>query len=217
MGAEKFRGKYRIESNRLKNYDYSQNGAYFITIVTKNRNHFFGNITDKKMALSETGEIVQKYWDEIPQHFSFIHLDEMVVMPNHIHGILWIDGDGGGGDGGGGDGDVGVNDVGGGVDDVGVGVETLHATSLSSTQSIQSPPSQSQNQKMAKISPKRGSLATVIRSFKSAVTRESRNILPQFAWQPNFHDHIIRNQNELNRIRKYIASNPKKWESDRNS
>jgi len=208
MGAEKFRGKYRIESNRLKNYDYSQNGAYFITIVTKNRNHFFGNITDKKMALSKIGEIVQKYWDEIPQHFSFIHLDEMVVMPNHIHGILWIDGDGGGGSGDGG---------------VGGGIETLHATFLSSIQSIPSiqstptSPSQSQNQKMAEISPKRGSLATVIRSFKSAVTRESRNILPQFAWQPNFHDHIIRNQNELNRIRKYIASNPKKWERDRNS
>ncbi len=61
MSVEKFRGKYRIGSARLKNYDYSSNGAYLVTIVTKNRNHFFGEIVDKKMILNPIGKIV---WDE---------------------------------------------------------------------------------------------------------------------------------------------------------
>jgi REP element-mobilizing transposase RayT len=93
MSAEKYQNKYRIASARMKNYDYASNGAYFITIVTQNRDHFFGDIVDNKMILNEIGKIAQKYWDEIPQHFPFIRLDEMVVMPNHIHGILWIDDD----------------------------------------------------------------------------------------------------------------------------
>ncbi len=100
--TKKYKNKYRIESARKKGYDYSHNGAYFLTIVTKNRECFFGNIVNaddrrdvinrvSTMKLSEIGKIVQKYWDEIPRHFPFIRLDEMVVMPNHIHGILWID------------------------------------------------------------------------------------------------------------------------------
>ena len=75
--SEKFRNKYRINSARLKNYDYSSNGAYFITIVTKNREHFFGKIGDEnggknpinRVSLSKIGEIAQKYWQEIPRHF----------------------------------------------------------------------------------------------------------------------------------------------------
>jgi REP element-mobilizing transposase RayT len=89
MSAEKYQNKYRIASARMKNYDYASNGAYFITIVTQNRDHFFGDIVDNKMILNEIGKIAQKYWDEIPQHFPFIRLDEMVVMPNNIHGILF--------------------------------------------------------------------------------------------------------------------------------
>ena len=87
----KFKGKYRIESARCKNYDYASNGAYFITIVTKDRQHFFGNIINGSMVLNDIGKITQKYWNEIPNHFPFIRLDEMVIMPNHVHGVLWID------------------------------------------------------------------------------------------------------------------------------
>jgi hypothetical protein len=93
MATGKYQNKYRIASARMKNYDYASNGAYFITIVTKNRDHFFGDIEDNTMILNEIGKIARKYWDEIPRHFPFIRLDEMVVMPNHIHGILWIDDD----------------------------------------------------------------------------------------------------------------------------
>ncbi len=217
MGKEKFKNKYRIASARLKGYDYSSTGGYYLTIVTQDREHFFGKIVNGKMVLSEIGKIAQKYWDEIPQHFPFIKLDEMVVMPNHIHGILWIDKlentmddvpDGGMDDMP----DGGMDDVPvGGMDDVPV-VETLHATSLRQKQS-----QLNKNIKMAKISPKPGSLSTLIRSFKSVVTKNSRKINRNFKWQPRFHDRIIRNNEELNRIQNYIINNPIIWERDRNN
>ncbi|WP_414553131.1 transposase [Anabaena sp. CCY 0017] len=78
-------------SMRLKNYDYTQNGAYFITICTKNRQCIFGDIKKGEMKLNSLGTIAYNYWQEIPQHFSHIQLDVFVIMPNHIHGILWID------------------------------------------------------------------------------------------------------------------------------
>ena len=93
MTPKKFKNKYRIESSRLKNWDYSSNGAYYITIMTKNRECFWGEILSGDMILNDLGEIVQNFWYEIPQHFPFIKLNEMIVMPNHIHGILLIDND----------------------------------------------------------------------------------------------------------------------------
>ena len=89
--SNKFRGKYKIESTRLKHWDYSSNGTYFITICTKNRERFLGEIVGGEMQLSEIGKIVQKYWLEIPDHFSFIVLDNFIIMPNHVHGIVVID------------------------------------------------------------------------------------------------------------------------------
>ena len=89
--SNKFRGKYRVESTRLKHWDYSSNGTYFITLCTKNRESFLGEIVDGEMQLSEIGKIVQKYWLEIPDHFSFIMLDNFIIMPNHMHGIVVID------------------------------------------------------------------------------------------------------------------------------
>jgi putative transposase len=86
----KFKNKYRIPSTRLQTWDYSNNGAYFITICTQNREHFFGNIQNGIMQLSETGKLAEQYWIEIPNHFSFIELGNFVVMPNHVHGILII-------------------------------------------------------------------------------------------------------------------------------
>ena len=87
-----YKNKYRIESTRLQKWDYGWNGKYFITIVTKNRVHYFGEIdTNKNMHLSESGKIAEKYWFEIPAHFPFAILDEFIVMPNHMHGIVFID------------------------------------------------------------------------------------------------------------------------------
>ncbi len=87
---DKFKNKYRTQSNRLQNWDYSQHAAYFITICTHNRIHYFGEIVYNKMQLSEIGRIVYHFWHKIPNHFSFVMLDEFVVMPNHIHGIIII-------------------------------------------------------------------------------------------------------------------------------
>jgi len=88
--SEKFRDKYRIPTSRLPNWDYSDNGYYFITICTKDKEEYFGEIIDNKMQLSEIGVIVGKYWFEIPNHFPHVELDEFVVMPNHMHGIIII-------------------------------------------------------------------------------------------------------------------------------
>ena len=75
----------------MPNWDYGSNGMYFITICTQNREHLFGDVIGGKMQLSEIGIMANIYWNEIPQHFSFVKLGEFVVMPNHIHGILIIE------------------------------------------------------------------------------------------------------------------------------
>ena len=75
---------------RLKKYDYSLSGYYFLTICTKNRQEYFGNIIDNKIVLNKYGEIVEKCWLDIPKHFNNVELDEFVIMPNHVHGIVVI-------------------------------------------------------------------------------------------------------------------------------
>ncbi|MCI0708340.1 MAG: hypothetical protein L0Y80_12750 [Ignavibacteriae bacterium] len=82
--------KFHRRSIRLKEYDYSQEGAYFITICTYERECVFGNIVEEKMNLSSIGKIADECWVKIPEHFPNVQLDEHVVMPNHIHGILCI-------------------------------------------------------------------------------------------------------------------------------
>lgn len=93
---EKYMNKYRIQSARLQNWDYGSNGAYFITICTANRLHYFGDVVQISesggiMQLTETGKLAQKFWMEIPDHFNFVKLGNFVIMPNHVHGILIID------------------------------------------------------------------------------------------------------------------------------
>ena len=129
------------------------------------------------MNLNNIGKTAQNFWDEIPEHFSFIKLDEMIIMPNHIHGILWID-----------------KNIGGYVETPNLGVSTA------------------QNNQW-----KPGTIGVVINQFKRICTIKFRKINPNFGWQSRFHDRIIRNEQELNRIRKYIISNPSMWKSDKNN
>lgn len=77
-------------SIRLKNYDYSTPGTYFITVCSNTRKCIFGDVRDDSIKLNPVGVMVQECWLEIPRHFPFIHLDEFIVMPNHIHGIIVI-------------------------------------------------------------------------------------------------------------------------------
>jgi len=88
--SDKFRDKFRIPSTRLPNWDYSGNGYYFVTICTKDKEEYFGEIINNKINLTEIGLITNKYWLEIPNHFPFAELDEFIIMPNHVHGILII-------------------------------------------------------------------------------------------------------------------------------
>ena len=83
-----YKNKYRVETTRLPDYDYSGIGYYFVIICTKDKIPFFGNIKDEKVILSEIGKFAEKYWMEIPLHFQNVKIDEYIIMPNHIHGIV---------------------------------------------------------------------------------------------------------------------------------
>jgi REP element-mobilizing transposase RayT len=186
MQPGKYMNKYRIASARKRNWDYRSEAMYFITICTQNRLFYFGNIKNGQMILSDIGQYATTCWLDIPNHFPFIELINFVVMPNHIHGLLQIH-----------------------DNSVDIPVETLHATSLQ-----WKPQQQNKNEFMAGISPKRGSLSSVIRSYKSTVTRYANQNKSEFGWQSRFHDHIIRNNSEFIRINKYIINNPENWRDD---
>lgn len=194
---EKFKNKYRIPSARLQSWDYGWNGSYFITICTQNRLHYFGEITNGKMQLSEIGKITEKYWHEIPQHFSFVKLGAFVVMPNHIHGIIIIDKN----DNRNGDVTVGNNAI---VETPKLGVSTI------TTPVPTEPKTGGKNQKW-----KSGTLGAIINQYKRICTINSRKIEPYFAWQPRFYDHIIRNEKSYKNISEYIFNNPTNWGNDK--
>ena len=82
--------KHHRRSIRLKGFDYSSQGAYYITIVSQGRECLFGEIVDGGMYLNQYGEIVQKWWNEIPIHFPNVELGAFVIMPNHVHWIIFI-------------------------------------------------------------------------------------------------------------------------------
>ncbi len=185
-----FQGKNRIETTRLPGWDYRNAGWYFVTICTRNKEAFFGDVVDGSVRLSHLGEAAQRFWLEIPAHIPTVTIDVFVVMPNHIHGILAI-------------------------------VETLHATSLHAT-SLHASSATSlhatspQPKAMSTMSPKAGSLGAVIRSYKAAVTTWAKqNSFVDFAWQPRYWDHVIRDEHALRAIRQYICDNPLRWALDR--
>ncbi len=192
---KKYQNKYRIASARAQWWDYGWNGAYYITICTQNREHFFGKIMNGKMTLSTTGVIADVFWHEIPNHSPFVELGDFVVMPNHIHGILILDKPDGAND----------NDH---AVETGHAVETLHATSLPQQQP------KSKNEKMAAISPKSNTVSSIIRSYKSAVTKHANRLGLPNGWQTRFHDRIIRNNEDYQRISDYIKNNPDNWQDD---
>ncbi|MEX1275890.1 MAG: transposase [Bacteroidota bacterium] len=188
-----FRGKYRIESARLKGYDYSSPGAYFVTINTKGMMWWFGEVADGEMKLSEIGKIIADEWAKTPTIRPTVTLDEWQVMPNHLHGIIVIH-----------ESETAARSgqipFGGWEKPVNINmVETHSSASL---------PEKTHNQ----FGPQRNNLGSIIRGFKSACTTRIHNAgFSEFAWQGRFWDRIIRDQGELERIRKYIIANPKKW------
>ena len=94
---DKYQNKYRISSSRLQGYDYGSHGLYYVTICTKNRTDYFGAIVAPvethncaSLQPSIIGKIAHQFWSEIPKHYPFVELDEFIIMPNHIHGILFF-------------------------------------------------------------------------------------------------------------------------------
>ena len=180
--------KYR-QPNRLLGYNYSWNGLYFVTICTKDRVSYFGDIVDFEMRLNENGRMVEKQWLWLANQYPYIFLDEFVIMPNHFHGIIEID-----------------ETFHGQTNQIGVAVDTVGTGHDLSLQRTAIPP-----QKIK-------SLSEIIGAFKTTSSKLIHQTdLFDFAWQRSFHDHIIRDPESLEKIRLYIKNNPAKWHEDRNN
>ena len=183
---------HQRRSIRLPGYDYAQAGAYFITLCTYNREWLFGEISDGEMRLNKMGQIVMGVWLETPAHFPHIELGEFVVMPNHIHGIIVIN------------------------DSVGVRhAEPLPNPAHDPVRARHAVPPQGQLEQFGK--PTVGAIPTIVRSFKSAITKrinEHRKTPGALVWQRNYWEHVIRDEKSLSQIAAYIANNPAQWELD---
>jgi len=183
--------KHYRRSIRLPEYDYGQAGAYFVTIVTRDRASLFGEVVNGKMWLNDGGRLIQAVWDELPDHYPGVECDAFVVMPNHIHGVMVLV-DGGG---------VELNDVGAGLKPARTEPRptTIPRAGL-------------------KPAPTQHGLSEIIRAFKTFSARrinDMRHIPGVSVWQRNYYEHIVRNESDLSRIREYIGNNPMQWGMDR--
>ncbi|MBI2339239.1 MAG: transposase [Deltaproteobacteria bacterium] len=171
-------------SVRLSGYDYSQQGAYFVTICVQNRECLLGKIVDRKMVLNEAGEIVQFAWNGLSQRFKNVTLDAFIIMPNHIHGIIMIQ-----------------RNVGAGLA-LPVTVNGMMGDGM-----------------MGGASPAPTSLGDVVGAFKSISAIAVNRLLSRLGplWQRNYYEHIIRDEDDLFKIRQYIADNPACWDDDENN
>lgn len=148
--------------NRFKNYDYSCPGYYFVTICVYKMQSVFGIIENEKIKLNNYGRIVERNLNQIPNIFKEIEIDEFIIMPNHVHGVIIID-----------------------------VVDANFASTTDRTKML---------------------LSKVIQQYKRSCTIEiKKNGLFDFKWQRSFYERIIRNENELLNIRKYIRNNPLNW------
>jgi putative transposase len=172
--------RHHRRSIRLRGYDYTQPGAYFVTICTQNRAYLFGQMVDGEMVLSDGGRMVQTVWDEMPVHYEGVAIETFIVMPNHIHGIIVLVGAATGG---------------------------------------RPPSGQAQGP-----APTIGiSLPDVVQRFKTMTTKRYVDGVRQRRWPPfpgrlwqrGYYEHIIRDEESLDRIRQYIDDNPAQWELDR--
>ena len=190
LSMDKYRNKYRIAPARAQWWDYGRDASYFITICTRRRRHFFGRIVDDAMVLSDIGKIADDCWREITDHAKNVDLGPHVVMPNHVHGILNL-----------------VNN---------------------STPSKSAPPEQADHESRTRTgespktigqmrfrNPGKNTISTIIGGYKSAVSNKARKKEPGFGWQSRFHDHIIRDTGEYQRIANYIRKNPSRWNKDK--
>ncbi|WP_298482655.1 transposase [uncultured Chloroflexus sp.] len=197
--------KHHRRSIRLKGYDYSQAGAYFITIVTQDRACLFGEVVDGEMRLNDAGRMVWDEWDALPDRFPGLELDAFVVMPNHVHGIIVL---------------TGSATVGAGLVPAPDG--DMPAPDGVRAGLVPAPLVPAPNEATTRVAP---TIGDIVGAFKSITTVAYIRGVKQSGWPPfrgrvwqrNYYEHIIRNEESLNRIRQYIADNPLRWAFDRES
>jgi REP element-mobilizing transposase RayT len=188
---------HRRRSIRLKNYDYADEGAYFVTVCTHQKQCIFGYIEDDEMNLSAEGEIVAEEWEQTAVLRDNVELDAFVVMPNHIHGIILIR--------------ENLNNK----IDASVGDTLIDDTNINPVGAQRAAPLQTSPGGITPNNVTPNSLGAIVRGFKSAVTRHLLNNTPGAkVWQGNYWEHIIRNEERLNTIRGYCATNPQRWYED---
>jgi len=183
---------HRRRSIRLGGYDYSRPGAYFVTVCAHGRECRLGEIAGGEVRLNDAGEMVQRTWEELPSKYPGVEIDSFVVMPNHVHGIIVL------------------------TDPVGAGPRARPACPGLPARPVEGRP--------RGASPTRFSLADVVHRFKSLTTARYRSGVARLGWPPfparlwqrNYYDRIIRGEEELAKIREYIAANPVQWAEDEN-
>ena len=178
--------KHHRRSIRLKGYDYSQEGAYYVTIVTWQREFLFGDIVNQEMMLSPYGEIVQKWWEEIPVHFSNVETGAFVIMPNHVHGVIYI------------------------LDERRGTVSVPHDNVTQYALGGETPPLRAFDG-----IPTLGQIVAYFKyqSTKEMNKVENTGTVTKF-WQRNYYEHIIRNEKDLQNKTDYIEANPLLWDED---
>ncbi len=179
--------KHHRRSLRLSGYDYAGQGAYFVTICAYGRRCSLGEVAGGQVALSKCGSLVAECWHALPEHFT-VGLDAFVVMPNHIHGILFI---------------TDRSEPRGGQS-IRAGIPVKPELSANAL------PLRSWRGARA------GSLAAIVQNFKSVSTRKINELQGVHAkfWQRNYYERVIRDDDELNAVRQYVLDNPQQWDSD---
>jgi REP element-mobilizing transposase RayT len=177
--------KHRRRSIRLKGYDYTRDGWYFITLCVQNRTCLFGEIRNGVMHQNEFGNVVADCWKWLGEQYSYVVLDEWVIMPNHFHGILEI-----------------TNDTCRNEPGIGSGGSRTATTAEPTTAAIQ-----------VKRKPL-GRLIGAFKTVSTKQINIIRHTPGAKLWQRNYYEHIIRTNADLERIRNYICQNPKNWQSD---
>lgn len=161
---------------RLKDYDYTKPGYYFVTINTDKNIQNVSKIINGKIELNESGKIIDMVWNDLPKHYPNCKLDEYIIMPNHVHGIIKL---------------------------------------INCREELIIIPDK--NVKTKKIN---HGLPEIIRGFKTFSSKTiNEKIEPEqkFRWQKSYYDRIIRNEHELDNVRRYISNNPVNWENDQNN
>ena len=180
---------YRSETTRASWWDYGNPGCYALTICCKNMISFFGSVHNGLMVLNAIGRIAREEWLKTPiiRPQMEIVLDAFVVMPNHFHALLFL-----------------------GISPQVINSDDLLSDALAHINS-EIYDARRNGLMCNPFRPQSNNLPSVVRGFKSAVTAAARKYAPDFAWQPLFHDRIVRDYRELERWRLYIETNPTTW------